>query len=163
MQVINNPVQKIAAAAVTRQSVTIRFPKVFFVICRTRSSGRRTVNLPRQSLDACCLAGAPETREDAMRFGRTYGNHFKGTRRRFAPGSTSPAARKRACSRAVLRRLCRAGEGRQDRDRLHGVSSCLCRELKIRALRHHRDREQAEEGLRRRRLPISDGARGGGV
>ena len=30
MQVINNPVQKIAAAAVTRQSVSIRFPKVFF-------------------------------------------------------------------------------------------------------------------------------------
>jgi hypothetical protein len=30
MQVINNPVQKIAAAAVTRQSVSICFPKVFF-------------------------------------------------------------------------------------------------------------------------------------
>ena len=29
--------QKIAAAAVTRQSVSIRFPKVFFVICRTRA------------------------------------------------------------------------------------------------------------------------------
>jgi hypothetical protein len=43
---------------------------------------------------------------------------------------------------------------------LHGVSSCLLPPARNTApLRRRRNREQAEEGLRRRRLPISDGAR----
>jgi len=97
-----------------------------------------------------------------MRFGRTYGNHFKGSRRRFA-GRTSPVVGKHSCRRAVLRRLCaqvKAGKIEIDYTAFrlaYAASSKYAPYGTIEIV------SKLKKGLRCRRLPISDGAREGGV